>query len=142
LSCTRRHSCNYLRVCTRHNLLLSIILNAHIMVTYIHGVALSLLSPQPFCPRCYPFSLPFVLPFTYLAPSSCDRNRPPSYQVACRLTLSAPPFTQSAHPFQIPRTPIAQRLTTTTLGPLRFHYAEHYCIVYNWSNTKDFNCLE
>ncbi len=63
------------------------------MVTYIQGVVLSLLSPQPFCPRCYPLSFPFVLPFTYLAPSSCDRNRPPSYQVACRLTLFAPPFT-------------------------------------------------
>jgi hypothetical protein len=94
------------------------------MVTYIHGVALSLLSPQPFCPHCYPLSFPFVPPFTYLAPSSCDRNCPPSYQVACRLTPFAPPFTQSTHPFQIPRTPIAQRLTTTTLGPLRFHYAE------------------
>jgi hypothetical protein len=68
--------------------------------------------------------LPFVLPFTYLAPSSCDRNRPPPSQVACRLTLFAPPFTQLFHPFQLPRTPIAQHLTTTTLGLLRSHYAE------------------
>ena len=67
---------------------------------------------------------------TYLAPSSCDRNCPPSYQVACRLTPFAPPFTQSTHPFRIPRTPIAQRLTTTTLGPLRFHYAEHQVFIY------------
>jgi hypothetical protein len=77
------------------------------------------------CSPCYPSLLPFVLPSTYLAPSSCDRNRPPSYQVACRLTLFAPPFTQLSHPFQIPRTPIAQRLTTTTLGLLRSHCAEH-----------------
>jgi hypothetical protein len=95
------------------------------MVTYIHGVALSFFfSPNPLL-HCCPLSLPFVLPFTYLAPSSCDRNCPPSYQVACRLTPFAPPLTQSTHPFQILKTPIAQRLTTTTLGPLRFHYAEH-----------------
>jgi hypothetical protein len=56
---------------------------------------------------CCPSLLPFVLPFTYLAPSSCDRNRPPSSQVACKLTLFAPPFTQLSHPFQLPRTPIA-----------------------------------
>jgi hypothetical protein len=29
-----------------------------------------------------------------------------------------------SHPFQIPRTPTAQRLTTTILGPLRSDYAE------------------
>ncbi len=80
---------------------------------------------NPFAPIAIPFYFPFVLPFTYLAPSSCDRNCPPSYQVACRLTPFAPPFAQSTHPLQIPRTPIAQRLTTTTLGPLRSHYAEH-----------------
>ncbi len=95
------------------------------MVTYIHGVAFSLLSSRTlFAPIAIPFYFPFVLPFTYLAPSSCDRNCPPSYQVACRLTPFAPPFTQSTHPLRIPRTPIAQRLTTTTLGPLRSHYAE------------------
>ncbi len=74
---------------------------------------------------CCPSLLPFVLPFTYLAPSSCDRNRPPSSQVACKLTLFAPPFTQLFRPSQPLRTPIAQRLTTTTLGLLRSHYAEH-----------------
>ncbi len=67
----------------------------------------------------------FYSPFTYLAPSSCDRNRPPSSQVACKLTLFAPPFTQLSHPFQLPRTPTTQRLTTTTLGLLRSCYAEH-----------------
>ncbi len=63
---------------------------------------------------------------TYLAPSSCDRNRPPPSQVACKLTLFAPPFTQLSHPFQIPRTPTAQRLITTTLGLFRSHYAEQF----------------
>ncbi len=64
---------------------------------------------------------------TYLAPSNCDRNRPPPSQVACKLTLFAPPFTQLSHPFQLPRTPTTQRLTTTTLGLLRSCYAEHSC---------------
>ncbi len=80
--------------------------------------------PIPLAPLAVPPLLPFVPPFTYLAPSSCDRNRPPSSQVACKLTLFAPPFTQLSHPYQLPRTPTAQRLTTTTLGLLRSHYAE------------------
>ena len=75
----------------------------------------------------HPFVSPFVLPSTYLAPSSCDRNRPPPSQVACKLTLFAPLFTQLSLPLQIPRTPTnptAQRLTTTTLGLFRSHYTE------------------
>jgi hypothetical protein len=63
--------------------------------------------------------LPFVSPSTYLAPSSCDRNRPPPSQVACKLTPFAPPFTQLTHPLQIPRTPVAPRLTMTTSGIFR-----------------------
>ncbi len=81
-------------------------------------------SPIPLAPLAVPLLLPFVPPFTYLAPSSCDRNRPPSSQIACRLTPFAPPFPQLSHPFQLPRNPIAQRLTTTTMGLLRSHYAE------------------
>jgi hypothetical protein len=61
----------------------------------------------------------FMSPYTYLAPSSCDRNRPPPSQVACELTPFAPPFTQLSHPFQIPGTPTAQRLTTSTSGIFR-----------------------
>ena len=84
------------------------------------------LLPLPFLfySPLYPFS-------TYLAPSSCDRNRPPPSQVACKLTLFAPPFTQLSHPFQLPRTPTAQRLTTTTLGLFRSCYAEQllHCIL-------------
>ncbi len=68
----------------------------------------------------HPFVLPLCIPLsTYLAPSSCDRNRPPSSQVACKLTPFAPPFTQLTHPSQIPRTPPALRLTTTTSGIFR-----------------------
>jgi hypothetical protein len=66
-----------------------------------------------------PFCVPFVSPFTYLAPSSCDRNRPPPSQVACKLTPFAPPFTHLSHPLQIPGTPTAPRLTMTTSGIFR-----------------------
>ncbi len=82
---------------------------------YIHGaIPLVFLSPL-----LVPFCSPFVSPSTYLAPSSCDRNRPPPSQVACKLTLFSPPFTQLSHPFQIPRTPTAQRPTKTTSGIFR-----------------------
>jgi hypothetical protein len=83
--------------------------------TYIHGAI-----PLVFLSPCwFPCAPPFVSPFTYLAPSSCDRNRPPTSQVACKLTPFAPPFTQLSHPFQIPRTPTAKRLTKTTSGIFR-----------------------
>jgi hypothetical protein len=72
--------------------------------------------PWPFLSPCWS---PFVSSFTYLAPSSCDRNRPPPSQVACKLTPFAPPFNQLSHPFQIPRTPTAPRLTMTTSGIFR-----------------------
>jgi hypothetical protein len=80
--------------------------------------------PVPLAPPAVPLLLSFVPLSTYLAPSSCDRNRPPSSQVACKLTLFAPPFTQLSHPSQLPSTPATQRLTTTTLGLLRSCYAE------------------
>jgi hypothetical protein len=78
------------------------VLQLHIYMAWLplYPFSSSLRSP------CCPSLLPFVLPFTYLAPSSCDRNRPPSSQVACKLTLFAPPFTQLFHPFQLPSTPI------------------------------------
>ena len=79
----------------------------------------------PLLPLLFPLYSPLYPYSTYLAPSSCDRNRPPSSQVACKLTLFTPPFTQLSHPFQFPRTPTAQHLTTTILGPLRSDYAEH-----------------
>ncbi len=63
-----------------------------------------------FSPLLAPLCSPFVSPFTYLAPSSCDRIRPPQSQVACKLTPFAPPFTQPTPSLQIPRTPTAQRL--------------------------------
>ena len=84
-------------------------------VTYIHGAVPLAFSLPLLTPLCFPF----VSPSTYLAPSSCDRNRPPQSQVACKLTPSAPPFIQPTPPLQIPRTPTAQRLTKTTSGIFR-----------------------
>ncbi len=68
-------------------------------VTYIHGVF-----PLAFPTPCYFPLHPFAFPSTYLAPSSCDRNRPPPSQVACKLTPFAPlhpidpPFPNSQNP--------------------------------------------
>jgi hypothetical protein len=86
-------------------------------------------------PLLVPLCLPFISPSTYLAPSSCDRNRPPPSQVACKLTPFAPPFTQPSQPFQIPRTPTAPRLTTTTSGIFRLLlsgtiYTSEHMLVY------------
>jgi hypothetical protein len=84
-------------------------------ITYLHGAI-----PLAFSlPLLAPLCSPFVSPSTYLAPSSCDRNRPPQSQVACKLTPFAPPFTQLSHPLQIPRIPTPQRLTKTTSGIFR-----------------------
>ncbi len=44
----------------------------------------------PLLPLLAPLCLPFVSLSTYLAPSRCDRNRPPPSQVACKLTPFAP----------------------------------------------------
>ncbi len=44
----------------------------------------------PLLPLLAPFCLTFVPLSTYLAPSRCDRNRPPPSQVACKLTPCAP----------------------------------------------------
>jgi hypothetical protein len=54
-------------------------------ITYIHG-AFPLAFPIPCWFPFAPLYVPFVSPSTYLAPSSCDRNRPPPSQVACKLT--------------------------------------------------------
>ncbi len=121
-------------ICTRRCIIQhSIILYTYVTITYIHGVDSCSPFNFPLLPLLLPFNPPLYPFSTYLAPSSCDRNRPPSSQVACKLTLFAPPFTQLSHPFQIPRTPTAQRLTMTILGPLRSDYAEHY-----WSNLIEF----
>ncbi len=92
-------------------------------ITYIHGIYMAhfhLLLSAPCCCPLAPLCVPLCIPLsTYLAPSSCDRNCPPSSQVACKLTPFAPPFTQLPHPSQIPRTPPALRLTTTTSGIFR-----------------------
>jgi hypothetical protein len=92
------------------------IIPLHIQYSYIYTWRNS---PYFSSPYWLPFVPPFVSPSTYLAPSSCDRNRPPQSQVACKLTPLAPPFTQPTPPLQIPRTPTAQRLTKTTSGIFR-----------------------
>jgi hypothetical protein len=96
------------------------IVHSHVQHNYIYTWRISPDFPLliPLAPLCSPV-FPFVSPSTYLAPSSCDRNRPPPSQVACKLTPFAPPFTQLTHPSQIPRTPTAPRLTTTTSGIFR-----------------------
>ncbi len=92
------------------------IIPLHIQYSYIYTWR----NPPYFSPPSLaPLCSPFVSPFTYLAPSSCDRNRPPQSQVACKLTPFAPPFTQPTPSLQIPRTPTAQHLTKTTLGIFR-----------------------
>ncbi len=107
----------------------SVIYNAHTMV-YIYTRRGSFFLPSPL-PLASPFS-PLCTPSYLLGALQLWQNCPPSYQVTCRLTPFAPPFTQSTHSFQAPGTPIAQRLTTTTLGPLRFHYAEHLYWSWGW----------
>ncbi len=76
-------------------------------------------SPCFYLPLLAPFCLPLCSPFDLLSltwnPPSCDRIRPPQSQVACKLTPFDPPSPQPS-PFQIPRTPITPRLTTTTSG--------------------------
>jgi hypothetical protein len=88
-------------------------------ITYTVYMAHSRLLFPPLAISFAPLCVPFVSPSTYLAPSSCDRNRPPFSQVACKLTPFAPPFTQLTHPSQIPRTPPTPRLSMTTSGIFR-----------------------
>ncbi len=83
----------------------------HGTITYVHGaIPLAFLVPLASSPLC-----PLLLTWH---PPSCDRNRPPRSQVACKLTPFAPPFTQP--PLQFPRTPTAPRLTRTTSGIFQF----------------------
>ncbi len=83
------------------------------MYNYIWRIPLAFTSPCqfPLCSSLYPLLLTWN-------PPSCDRNRPPRSQVACKLTLLAPPFTQTLPPPNS-QTPTAQRLTKTTSGIIR-----------------------
>jgi hypothetical protein len=83
------------------------------MYNYTWRIPLAFTSPCQ-SPLSFPLN-PLLLTWN---PPSCDRNRPPRSQVACKLTLLAPPFTQTL-PLQIPRTPTAQRLTKATSGIIR-----------------------
>ncbi len=86
-------------------------------------------SPCFFTPLANSPLFPFPTPFYLLGtPPSCDRICPPRSQVACKLTSPDPPFPQTL-PLQIPRTQIAQRLTTMTSGSIR-HLLSGTIIVY------------
>jgi hypothetical protein len=102
----------------------------HIQYNYTYTWRIPLL----FFPLAGSPLLPLVSPCTYLAPSSCDGNRPPQSQVACKLTPFVPPFTQPTPPLQNPRTPTAQRLTKTTLGIFRL-LLSGTIVLFLWSKT-------
>jgi hypothetical protein len=72
--------------------------------------------------------------FTYLAPSSCDRNRPPPSQVNCKLTLFAPPFPPIVPPFPVSRNPNCSAPDNDDLGTNPLFYTEHL-------ETQSFICL-
>ncbi len=74
------------------------------------------ITPLAIIPLAAIFPLLYSPCSTYLAPSSCDRNRPPPSQVACKLTPFAPPFTHLTHPSQIPRTPTCPAPNNDDLG--------------------------
>ncbi len=86
----------------------------HLHMYMVRSLFFPLVPLAPLAPLASHCSL-----FTYLAPSSCDRNRPSPSQVNCKLTLFAPPFSPIVPPLPFPWTPTVQRLITTTLGPIR-----------------------
>ncbi len=81
--------------------------HSHLLIPPLVGFLL-----HPLASPC----VPFVFPPTYLAPSSCDRNRPPPSQVACKLTPFAPPFTQLTHPSQNSQNPTCPAPNNDDLG--------------------------
>ncbi len=80
------------------------------------------------CFPLYPFS-------TYLAPSSCDRNRPPPSQVACKLTLFAPPLYPIVPPFPTSQNPNCPAPNNDDLGtiPLLLCGTRTYALIINWT---------
>jgi hypothetical protein len=92
------------------------------MYSYTRRIPLAFISPCHF-----PFSPPLCPLLLTWNPPSCDRNRPPRSQVACKLTPPLdPPLTQTL-PLQIPRTPTAPRLTKTTSGIFRLLLSGTVC---------------
>ncbi len=59
-------------------------------------------SPCLYLPLLLPLSSPLYPLLLTWNPPSCDRNRPPRSQVACKLTPFAPPFTQLSPPSKFP----------------------------------------
>jgi hypothetical protein len=105
----------------------------------------SSLAGFPLLPLC----VPLVFPSTYLAPSSCDRNRPPPSQVACKLTLFGPPVPPlGPPPPRCPDPPPAPRRTMTTSGIFRlllsgtiYIYIYIYIFIYGKRKRKTEVCF-
>ena len=100
----------------------------HMLQLHIYMAWFLLLPPSqiPPAPLAVPLLLPFVPLSTYLAPSSCDRNRPPPSQVNCKLTLFAPPFSPIVPPFPVPRNPNYSAPDNDDLGTNPLFCAEQY----------------
>jgi hypothetical protein len=82
------------------------------VIQYVHGHEL--------CICIYHGAFPLLtLVSTYLAPSSCDRNRPPRFQVACKLLpfvphcslVPSPPNSQPALGFPELNVHLIRRIT-------------------------------
>ena len=114
---TRRHSFRLLSYTRRHSFGLLFmqddihsdycyIYNWYLFITavilYVHGHELRHISIHGTSP-CY------IPPSTYLAPSSCDRNRPPQSQVARKLSPLFPIAPLFSPPLQIPNPPRVSR---------------------------------
>ncbi len=82
-----------------------------------HSPCFNLPLPFPLSSPSYPLLLTWN-------PPSCDRNRPPRSQVACKLT----PFAPTLHPTLLPlpntQNPTAPRLTKTTSEIFRILLSE------------------
>ncbi len=80
------------------------IIPLHIQHSYIYTWHNSpgFFSPLANSPLC-PLLLTWI-------PPSCNRNRPPRSQVACKLTPFAPPFTQLSPPSKFPETQLPRAL--------------------------------
>ena len=76
----------------------TIIASFNVQLFFIHMLQLHIytawfplfFSQFPFAPLAVSLLLPFVTLSTYLAPSSCDRSRPPQSQVARKLSPLSP----------------------------------------------------
>jgi hypothetical protein len=124
----------HIYICCHSNVSAILYIHEHILQYMAHSPCfLSPLVDSPLFPFV-PLSDPLLLTWN---PPSCDKIRPPRSQVACKLTFPVPTLFLNPPPLQIPRTPIAQRLTKTTSGiiwrllsgTLMFVHYRGYCTV-------------